>query len=59
MLSNTKASVANTELMECYIAENNDTIAVQLVTDMGLARNELLRVQRHLAVAMASQWRNA
>jgi hypothetical protein len=26
--------------MECYIAENNDTVALQLVTDMGAGAGE-------------------
>ena len=38
MLNLTKAFVGNTELMECYIGENNDKVALQLVTDMGAAQ---------------------
>jgi hypothetical protein len=40
MPSLTKASAAKTELMECYIGENNDTVALQLVTDMGAGAGE-------------------
>ena len=40
MLNLTKAFVGNTELMECYIGENNDTVALQLVTDMGAGAGE-------------------